>query len=80
MIAGIISFLSGTIGRLVVGALVIGGAWLWVKTHYEAKGAAKEVAKIVEAGAKNARTAAKIRAKVKLIPDSELRDHYFRAD
>ena len=78
MIAGVISFLSGTIGRLLVGALVIGGAWLYVKTYYEGKGAAKEVAKIVEAGAKNARTAASARARVKKLPENMLRDHYFR--
>ena len=79
MIAWFVSFIGGTIGKVVIGGLLIGGAWLWVKTHSEAQGAAKEVAKIVEAGAKNASKAREIRRKVAKIPDTvDLSDHYFR--
>lgn len=74
----IISFISGTLGRLVLGGGAILAAWLFVKTYYEGKGAAKEVAAIQKRGETNARKARKIRRDVKKLSDDELIDHYFR--
>ena len=78
MIGLIVKFLSGTLGRALLGALAIGGVWLWVKTYYESKGAAREVARIVEAGQENARKASAARRSVDRIPDGSLRDRYYR--
>jgi len=78
MIGLIIKFLSGTIGRALLGALAVGGAWLAVKVYYEGKGAQRERVAIVEAGQKNARKANAARARVDRIPDSKLHDRYFR--
>ena len=74
----IVSFVSGTLGRILIGGGLILATWLGIKLYYESKGAAKEVARIVEAGHVNARKATKARAKAEVIPDSELWDHYFR--
>lgn len=78
MISWLVSFLSGTIGRALLGGAAILAAWLWVKTYYEGKGAAREVARQVEAGRINAGKASRARARVDKIPDSDLRDRYFR--
>lgn len=79
MIGWIVSLLSGTIGRALLGALAIGGAWLAVKVYYEGKGAQRERTAIVEAGQKNARKSREARRRVERIPDGpSLRDRYFR--
>ena len=74
----IISFVSGTLGRILIGGGLILATWFSIKLYYESKGAAKEVARIVEAGHVNTRKATKARAKAKVIPDDKLWDHYFR--
>lgn len=78
MIGWIVSFLSGTIGRLLLGGGAILAAWLFVKTHYESKGAMKERERSMEAGRENARKAKAARQRVDKIPDASLRDRYFR--
>ncbi len=78
MIGLIVRLLSGTVVKYLLGAAAIGAAWLWVKTHYEGKGRLKERAEIVEAGKANARKADAARRRVDKIPDSGLRDRYFR--
>jgi len=78
MIGLITKFLAGTLGRVLLGALAIGGTWLAIKIYYEGRGADKERAKIVEAGKKNVLKSKAARRKVHSIPDSQLRDRYYR--
>ena len=66
------------VGRCVLSGLAIGGAWLWVKLHYESAGRVKERAKIERAGDLNAQKSEAARRSVDRLPDSRLRDGYFR--
>jgi hypothetical protein len=78
MISWIVSFLSGTIGRILLSGLSILGVWLFIKLYYEEKGASKERARAVEAGRINAGKARAIRKRIEKVPSSSLRDRYFR--
>lgn len=78
MMALIVKFFAGTIGRALLGALAIGGTWLAIKMYYEGQGASKERTKIVEAGKENAVKSRAARRAVGRIPDGSLRDRYYR--
>ena len=78
MMAIIVNFVSGTLGRVLVGGGIFLAAWLWMKTKYENQGAQKERAKIEAAGVRNATKAAEVRRVVDALPDDKLRDKYFR--
>jgi hypothetical protein len=78
MISLIVRFFAGTIGKYLLGGVAILAAWAYVKYSYEAKGRAKERAAIEKAGEKNERRSKAARRKIDLLPDSKLRDRYFR--
>jgi hypothetical protein len=78
MIALIVKFLASTLGKYLLLGLGILAAWGFVKYKYESQGRAKERAEIIEAGKKNADKAKKARRRVDKIPDSRLRDRYYR--
>ena len=78
MMAMIVSFVSGTLGKALLGGGIFLAAWLFVKVKYENQGAARERAKIEHAGVRNATKAAQVRRAVDALPDDRLRDRYFR--
>lgn len=69
-----IAFLLGSVGRWVIGAglaaLVVGGGFLWVKTHYEDIGYQKALAAVAAQDQRAIDAAGKARTTVTMCFDS----------
>lgn len=74
----ILGFLATRLGQAVVGLAGIVALWAAFALHYEHKGAAKVIAKVEASASRNADKADAARAAVSRLPDSKLKDRYFR--
>jgi hypothetical protein len=74
----LVGILTSPFGRIGVGAALAVSTWLFVKFHYESKGAEKLRSAIIKVEKINVAKAAKARARVNKLQNRELRDSYFR--